>query len=225
MKANCFIDFDGTLTCNKKRLYAFFIQNIPPKYKAVLSEDEFWSIKKLGINEIEWINGKFHDNLDAKYWNELKKQCIENEEYLLYNKLFDYTKCELERLKQDYRLILVSRRSNAKNLISEIEREGIINFFDDIVIVPHDKYTKAEHIKRRKNIKLTNNDIFIGDTEDDIMTGIELNIEIYFVKSGIRSNWIISKLGVGEYKKLQIINDIREIRGRRKKYNDESTSL
>ncbi|MDF2881842.1 MAG: family hydrolase [Clostridiaceae bacterium] len=225
MKANCFIDYDGTLTCNKKRLYTFFIQNVPTKYKSVLSEEEFWSIKKLGINEIEWINNKFNDTLNGKCWNELKKQCIENEEYLLYNKLFDYTKCELERLKEDYRLILVSRRSNAKNLISEMEREGIIHFFDDIVIVPHDKYSKAEHIRRNKNIELTNDDIFIGDTEDDIITGIELNIEMYFVKSGIRSNWIISKLGVADYKKLQIINDIREVRNRRKEYNDENTSL
>lgn len=89
MKNNCFMDFDGTIICNKKRLYKFFIDNIDNKYKEALTEDEFWALKKLGINEIEWINKQYKDNISIKEWNERKKEIIESKDYLNYNKLFD----------------------------------------------------------------------------------------------------------------------------------------
>ena len=108
------MDFDGTIICNKKRLYKFFIDNIDNKYKEALTEDEFWALKKLGINEIEWINKQYKDNISIKEWNERKKEIIESKDYLNYNKLFDFSVETLKKLSDKYNLILITRRSNEK---------------------------------------------------------------------------------------------------------------
>lgn len=207
-KKKCFIDFDGTIVCNKRRLYKFFLNNIEKKYEEVFTEDEFWTLKRLGVNEIDWINSKFCESISKKNWNDKKIKLIETEEYLKYDRLFSYSKQALEKLSEDYQLILISRRSNASGLLSQLEELEIKNLLDEILIVPHDNQTKAEFILRN-NIKVGNEDIFIGDTEDDIDSGIALGVKVFFVKSGIRSNWIIKVNN--KYKNVIIVKTINEV--------------
>lgn len=205
-RPNCFLDFDGTLVSNQYRLYQFFINNIPKDYKYVLSVDEFWSLKKMGIHEIEWVNYIYHLDLSVEKWNQKKKEKIESLEYLQYDKLFDFTVHALNKLRESYKLILVSRRSKKENLLKEIKWLNLMDFFDNIHILSHGNESKSSIIK---NYKLAGNDILVGDTEDDFMAGISMGIKSYMVLSGIRSEWILKKYGVES--KVNIINDIGSI--------------
>ena len=202
-RPNCFLDFDGTLVSNQYRLYQFFINNIPKDHKDVLSANEFWNLKRMGIHEIDWVNHIYHLDLSAEKWNKKKKKEIETIEYLRYDKLFDFTIQALNKLGKSHNLILISRRSKKENLLREIKWLGLIDFFDNIHILPHGSEDKGSIIS---DYKLSENDMLIGDTEDDFMAGVSLGLRSYMVLSGIRSEWILKKYRVQS--KVNIINDI-----------------
>lgn len=208
MKNNCFMDFDGTIICNKKRLYQFFIDNICNKYKEALTEDEFWALKKLGINEIEWINKQYKDNISVKEWNERKSEIIESKYYLNYNKLFDFSVETLKKLSYKYNLILITRRSNEKNVLDEIGSFNISSYFNKILVLPHNGGTKSDFIKNN-GINILDGDILVGDTEDDIEAALQLGITPFLVTSGIRSNWIVNKLFNGKH--VNVIENIKDL--------------
>lgn len=205
---NCFIDFDGTIVCNKKRLYSFFIDNIDKLYSNALTIDEFWSLKKMGINEIDWINQKYNTSIDKNNWDNIKIQQIESEYYLKYNQLFIYSAEALNKIRQSYNLVLVTRRSNKENFWKEIKSYNIEKNFDNILIIDHNNEGKANIIKRY--YKINCNDILIGDTEDDMKAAVDLNITGIFVKSGIRSEWILKKY-FSNYNKILCYKDINQI--------------
>lgn len=194
MKPNLYMDFDGTLVSNKQRLYRFFINNIPDEYQEVLSEDAFWELKRKGIHELDWINSHYNACLDKCSYDEQKKRDIEKPEYLQYEMLFPCTIDSLIKLHSRYRLVLVSRRSKPEGLYAELERFSLRNLLDEIHVIPHDGTPKDEYI--RKQFKVSMRDVFVGDTEDDIVAGRKLNIRTYLVLSGIRDEGIITKCGL-----------------------------
>lgn len=210
MDRTIFFDFDGTIVCNKARLYNFFLNNIPLEYKNSLSIKDFWSIKRMGINEIDWINKIYKVNLCVAQWNKIKKREIESNNYLSFNKLFPFSHDTLKVLSKTNRMILVTRRSNKDNLINELKMNNIEKYFSDILVVPHKgNNCKSQSIFDRYNP--SKNDIFVGDTEDDIRAGISLGIETYFVNSGIRSSWIIERFFSLKSREIKVIEDIRSL--------------
>lgn len=193
MRAKCYIDFDGTIVSNKVRLYKFFIDSIPDKYNNLIGIDDFWTLKKYSIHEIEWLNSKLNAGIDIEKYNGAKKELIETDQYLFLNELFPYAKSSLTILRKSYDLVLVSRRSYPEQLLKEIKKYQITALFQNIIVLPHGKQKKAEAIK--EVLAVGKDDIFIGDTEDDVESGCLLNIKTYFVLSGIRGKWILDKFG------------------------------
>ncbi len=191
MKPKCFIDFDGTIVSNKKRLYYFYINNIPTQFQGLIDINDFWTLKRYGIHEIEWLNNKLNANINRVEYDEKKKELIETEQYIQFDELFPFSISALKRISKDFSLILVSRRSNPQQLMKEIEIFNITSFFTNFIILPHGNQTKANAITQQYQIQ--NNDILIGDTEDDIKSGCLLKINTYFVLSGIRDKWILNK--------------------------------
>lgn len=207
-KLNCFIDFDGTIVSNKQRLYNFFKDNIKIEFKNTLTIDEFWNLKRLGINEAEWINKVYSACIDIGLWNKLKAEKIETYEYLKYDELFEFSINSLKKLSKSYKLILVSRRDKKDNLLQELQELGLSSLFDDINILPHNILSKSTQLLGKYFI--TKEDLFIGDTEDDISSALKLNVTPVFVKSGIRSEWIINRY-FSKYNNIEVINSIAEI--------------
>ncbi|WP_164515048.1 HAD family hydrolase [Paenibacillus lentus] len=210
-KVKIFMDYDGTIVSNQMRLYRFFVDHLPEGYKDILTVDEFWSLKVLGIHEIEWINKHFALGLDKLDWDRRKSKYIEEMKYLKYNELFSYTIPALEKLALKFELVLVTRRSNQKNLFQEIGNNGVFNYFADIIVIQHQgNVCKSEKILEKYNI--SSHDIFVGDTEDDLRAGLKLGIKTYFVKSGIRREWIIKKYFTNElFSKINVIENISQI--------------
>ena len=199
----CFIDFDGTINDYSERMFQFFSQNVPAGYSNVLTKNEFWQLKRMGIHEAKWLNEKFETNINIEEWNRKKIELIETEKYLSFDKLFPFSIQALMKLKAKYKLILVTKRSSELNLLSQLSVYEIENFFDDVIIIHHDK--KKETAVREK-YDFSANDVFIGDTEDDIEAGMSLGLKTYFVLSGIRNLWITKK-----YKNFNIFENILKI--------------
>lgn len=203
----CFLDFDGTLVDNKHRLYQFFVDHVSEKYKKILTLEEFWALKRLGVHEIEWLNEKYEVGIRKEEWDSTKKEEIENEKYLSHEKLFDFTHAVLKKLSSRYCLVLITRRSNKTGLYKELERFALRSYFADILICSHDGEGKQERIARHYMADV--NDVFVGDTEDDILAGLSLGVRTFFVLSGIRCRWVVQKCGAES--KVSVINDIREL--------------
>ena len=111
----------------------------------------------------------------------------------------------MKRLREKYYLILVTRRDNEDGLFEELKRFGIRELFDEIIVLNHNGVTKSEIIRQRFTVNA--DDLFVGDTEDDIISGNDLGCSVYFVLSGIRGKWLAQKLNLG----VNVIHDIREI--------------
>lgn len=188
---NCYMDFDGTIVDNKKRLFKFFTDNMNQKYKNVLTIDEFWNLKRLGVNEVDWMNSIYNANLNKIEWNKCKKDNIESEYYLRYNELFDFSKEALTKIKNYYNIILVTKRSICENFYEELKSYKIEQLFDDILVLGENYRSKADYIKEKYHV--SRGDIVVGDTEDDIECAIELDLKCILLNSGIRSRWIIQK--------------------------------
>lgn len=80
----CFIDFDGTIVSNKKRLYQFFIDNLEEAHKNYVDIEEYWNLKRMAVNEVEWINNTFHTKYSVQELGDKKAREIENEYYLRF---------------------------------------------------------------------------------------------------------------------------------------------
>lgn len=207
MKPNCYIDFDGTIVSNKKRLYQFFVDHIPEQYRQILNADEFWALKRMRVHEIEWLNSALNASVDKATYDAQKIEEIEKEKYIALDYLIDPSGKALTRLGEQYKMVLVSRRSHPDALLREIERLGVRPYLDDIVIVPHGKMKKSEYIHSRHEVHT--DDIMIGDTEDDVRCGHELGIKTYFVLSGIREQLPELKEQGCEFETIESICDLK----------------
>lgn len=204
------MDFDGPINDNSRRLYRFMINNISTDISRVISLEEFWTLKRLGIHEADWVGHSLGITINKAVWNRRKSIEIEKEAYLRYDQIHFGAKDALGELAKYYNIVIVTRRNNADGVKRQIEKYGLNSLISSLLVIPQGKVTKAEIISARFLVGA--NDIFVGDTEDDIISGLELGIETIFVLSGIRSKWIVSKLKAVD--KVTIINDISEIRVR-----------
>jgi phosphoglycolate phosphatase-like HAD superfamily hydrolase len=210
-KHRVLLDFDGTLISNKRRLYAFYYENIGQAYKQVLNINEFWSLKKLGIHEIGWLNSKCDSNMDIKEWEEKKFHDIESLHYLKYDQLFPFTRTTLNYLDEKYIIYLVTRRTNEENLYRQLASLELSRYFKEVIVIPHNGEPKANILKGAiKNIGPE--DVIVGDTEDDIATGILMGVKTFFVLSGIRGRWVIQKYFSDQVGKIIVIPSINKLK-------------
>ena len=207
MKPTCFMDFDGPINDNSRRLYQFLVNNASFDVKSVLSISEFWTMKRLGVSEVDWIGRVLGQYVDMDGWNKKKLEEIETESYLKLDSLHPKALGALRDLSNTYRVVIVTRRNNQAGVIDQIDQYGVDKYLDDVLVIPQGEEKKSEAIRYR--FKIEKHDILVGDTEDDIIAGLELAIKTYFVLSGIRSKWIVSRLNAID--KVEIINDISEI--------------
>ncbi len=202
-RKKCLLDFDGTIVDNRRRLYSFFLDHIPTEYRSVLSEEDFWRIKRQRINEIEWINRTCDTELSVSEYSTEKSKHIEDDIYLEKERIFPFSVAALDRIHQKYVTVVVTRRENTEGLMREIEIFGLHPFFDDVIVLKHDGTDKSEGILRKYEVD--NDDMVVGDTEDDIKTGIDLNCKMFFVLSGIRNRDLINEFN---YPNISVIDDI-----------------
>ena len=125
---NIIFDLDGTLVDSSERLYRLFNYLIP---ESMFSKEEYWSMKRNKINHQKIIE-TFFPIYSFVEFNERWLSLIETEKYLCLDKNYSDTKILLERLIQDDVILLTARQSK-KNLIKELERLEIKDYFSLIL--------------------------------------------------------------------------------------------
>lgn len=175
-----FFDLDGTLIDSSERLYKLFCDLIP---ECKFSKEEYWNLKRDKINHQMILEKHFHD-YDFEQFNTKWLKLIETEKYLNYDKLYSFTKPLLEQLSKQYPLYLLTARQSKENLIKELDKMGITEYFTEI-LVTENKKTKLDILLKQI---LTREDILVGDTGKDIETAKEAGIISIAVTDGFMSS-------------------------------------
>ena len=111
--------------------------------------------------------------------------------------LFDDVLPAFSKLKQNYNLVILTRRLNETNTVEQYHRLGLKKYAE-LMIVSGDKKERMQAIP--------NLVVFVGDTENDILPANEIGVKSIAVTTGIRSE---EKLRT--YNPSAIINSISDI--------------
>jgi phosphoglycolate phosphatase len=188
MRRNLFIDFDGTLVNSSFRQYYLFIEL---SKNNDISFEKYWDDKREGNNQEEMLKKHCEKKtINKEIFKKLWISKIENPDRLkedfLYPGVIDF----LINSSKEHKLHLVTARQNRKLLIDQLENFNIIQFFDNVLNTAQ-KISKEDLVRRF--IKPNKEDMFIGDTGEDIITGKNLSINSVAVCSGNLKKEILEK--------------------------------
>ena len=176
-------DLDGTILDDSLRHYRCYVDIINSFGGKCISQQDYWDAKRDGLNRRELLRlscfrGTYDDYLNS--WVNL----IETDEYLQFETLKNNALDTLIFLKDNSeKLILATMRQNRENLIRQLKKLNIFDFFDEIITANPLLTTKAEGLMKYYG------DIgyFIGDTEADLSAGQAIGFSFIFVEDGIRN--------------------------------------
>lgn len=192
-------DLDGTLICSKKRLYELFCELVK---STELSFDEYWDLKFLGNTNQDILKNCFNYSLIeiTEFINHWMIN-IESDAYLKMDSLIPGVADFLDKISQNNELYICTARQSITQVTEQLEDLGILDFFKT-VYVTEQKRTKIQ-LLIDSGLDLSENDLFIGDTGHDILTGKEFGMTTVAVLSGFMSE---AKLQL--YTPNYIVNDI-----------------
>ena len=184
-----FVDLDDTLIDTSYRHYKVYSDIVSDlNLKKDINKKEFWKLKRNCQSTLDILNEKDKSISKVFYEEWIKK--IEQKKYLRYDELFDKSLMLLKELKNE-NLILLTMRNNRFNLMWELNKLGIKNYFETILscspLKNEDKTIPVKEYLKKREIVLDKKSLIIGDSETDINTGKQLKIITVAVNYGIRS--------------------------------------
>ena len=199
---NIFFDLDGTLWDSSIRLYSLFCDLAGD---ISISYDDYWNKKRFKISNEQILESFGYDDEQIKSFVSKWMLLIEDAKYLNLDTLFPFTKIVLNFFNEKgCSIYYVTLRQSAARALQEIKDKGIEGFCTRC-LVSEAKITK-EQLVRDAGIHLTADDMFVGDTGIDVMTGKSLGMKSVAVLSGFRNKAILET-----YKPDIIINNISEL--------------
>jgi phosphoglycolate phosphatase-like HAD superfamily hydrolase len=189
-----FLDLDGTLTDISRRLFEVYVTCLKEFNGTPLSQGEYWDLKK---DKKDWGEILVLSGVDSKNEDQFLEKfisVIETPEELDKDVLFDDVLPLLDDLSRHHTLVLVSLRRNREQLLGQLERLGIKDFFAAI-LSGHSETVEGTLTKKAEAISewgtFESSDISIGDGEADIASAKQLGIRSIAVTSGIRNRaWL-----------------------------------
>lgn len=180
MTRRLFLDLDGTLIDPRRRLYELFTELAPEN---TLSFDEYWQNKRNRMNQREMLR-HFLRYPDAKIdsFKRAWMERVEDPERLAKDVPLEGVSEFLAHARQFADFYLVTARQHPERLLAQIRRLGWENSFQDIATTAQ-RQSKAALVRSR--IAYARDDMFVGDTGEDIIAGRELGMRTIAVTSGV----------------------------------------
>ena len=173
-----FLDLDGTLIDNRLRIFTLFCKLVP---ECQWSIEEYWNIRRNNINQYTLLKQFFcYSEQQIKSVNTLWLNEIETPGLLTLDSAFNNIHALLNELSQKKELFLVSARQNPNHAITQLKNLDLFNYFEGVYFTKQKK-SKLDLIRR---MKIMPEDVFAGDTGDDIILGKKLNAKTVAVYSG-----------------------------------------
>ena len=179
-------DLDGTLIDISERDYRIYSDLLVSLGYSPIRKEEYWPLRKdvTDIHKILAMSG-CDKKEDVDSFLKQRSEKMEEMEYLRMDSLFEDTISTLAALGENYRLVILTRRHNVQNTISQIRELGLDKLAEPIIV----EGDKKEAMKAIEKLQL-----FVGDTENDIVPANEIGVKSIAVTTGIRNEKRLSIL-------------------------------
>lgn len=200
-----FLDLDGTIIDARMRIYMLYCDLLPNTFKP-LSFNKYWSLKRNKKSNESILTEQGLSKSSIVEFQNIWMKKIETEEYLSYDRLFDFTIPTLKLLKKTSTLYLITARQNRKGLLLELSRLGLKHFFSRIINTKN----SAKDIAIAKSLRTDPcNSLFVGDTGEDIIAGKKIDFKTIAVLSGNRNRKVLKAYNPDKI--LKNISDLKAI--------------
>lgn len=189
------LDLDGPILDGKLRHYSCYSDILQEHGFDPMTIERYWELKRnrCDLHEQLMVSGAegIHDQF-LQLWLER----IENRKYL---KMDRQQPGALRRIRiwnsQGFRLVLATMRNNPENLHWQLRSFGILDLFDQILVVGggHDGYKKAEAVQKQIEFNPSST-VWIGDTEADVFAARQIGVRIIAVTCGLRVKSYLTSL-------------------------------
>lgn len=199
MARHLFLDFDGTLVDSRHRQFELFVELTG----STLSLDEYWNAKRAGLKQSDMLEryAKCAPE-EMRAFKDKWMEMIEDTHRLRTDILIEGVPTFLGEASKHFILYLVTGRQYRERLIDQMQQLHIDHYFADILNTAQ-RTPKAELLRAKLQL---GDDVFVGDSAEDILAGKELGIFTVGVTSGASSAEQLKKyapnLIVGSVKEL-----------------------
>lgn len=201
---NIIFDLDGTIIDSSDRLYNLFQFLVP---ESNFTKNEYWDLKRDKVDH-EHIIDFYFPNVDFGQFNDGWMKLIENRSYIESDKLFPDTVQTLESLHKLNNLVLLTARQSKEMLLYELDRLGIRQYFECILITERkcDKLTLLDEAIKSGRFNKNPNDLFVSDMGKDIMAGKKGGYRTVAITHGF-----MRRIRLEEYEPDYIIDELNEL--------------
>ncbi|MEN8688055.1 MAG: HAD hydrolase-like protein [Desulfuromonadales bacterium] len=185
-----YFDFDGTLVDVQNKYYAVYSSYVSRFAGTFLDRCEFWKLKRTrsGDAQILYQSGLGHQPVSL--FRDYIRDQIETSRYLQEDQLFPEVEHVLGQLCMQHRCRIISARRNKRIFLEQIEQLGVRKYFDQVLVAPTQgsggQELKAKASAMKSSLDSHTEMIIVGDTEEDIISGQQLNMKTVAVTSGLR---------------------------------------
>jgi phosphoglycolate phosphatase len=183
------LDLDGPLLEGMYRHYHCYRDILLAHGFKPIPLEQYWQLKRSRANRKELLSLSHADQFYEMFLAEWL-QHIETPKYLAMDQLQFGVLGILEDWKRlGIRLLLATMRNNASLLQIQLEKLGLAQFLDHVVVVgsEHAGTNKATEIEPFLRNLDRSTVIWIGDTEVDILAARELGVRICALTCGLRT--------------------------------------
>ena len=198
-------DLDGTLIDSSERMYRLFCDLIPA---CSLTKNEYWNYKRNKINHKKLIE-MLYPQVSFEEFNDRWMPLIEEKKYLDMDENYPDTLGVLSGLKGNGNaLYLLTARQSKKSLIEELQRLGLLDFFNDVITTEGRQSKEDVLIEFARNNQdiLNSENTFISDMGKDIQLGNKLGFYTVAISHGF-----MSEEKLKEYSPKRVIKGLSEL--------------
>jgi phosphoglycolate phosphatase-like HAD superfamily hydrolase len=193
-----YFDFDGTLVDVQYKYYAVYKSFVSRFSGTPLDRAEFWDLKRTRCGEAQIMSRSGLDRQPVSLFRDYIRDYIETSRYLKEDLLFPGVENLLEQLSIHHRCRIISARRNDRRFLEQISQLGLGKYFDQVLVAPTQRPGGRELTAKASVMKSAADSntamMIVGDTEDDIVSGHQLNMKTVAVTSGIRKRDYIETL-------------------------------
>ncbi|WP_027179587.1 HAD family hydrolase [Maridesulfovibrio bastinii] len=188
-KKRFYFDLDGTLINSHKRLHALFNELVP---EGSISFDEYWKNRRDNISDAEMLK-KFH-NADESRLAEYAEQWLKHKEddhLMEMDTPYPDAVEVLKHCSEAGDVYIVTARNNIPKAERQIKEAGFTPFVTRM-LVTENKTTKQKLVT--DILTPHKDDVFVGDTAEDMNTGKALGVYTIGMTHGFLSKEQLLKL-------------------------------
>lgn len=185
MSKTAYIDFDGTIIDVIPRYYGVLAKYLNDQASLHLDFDKYYFLKQQGLKDHIIVQKSCNGyNINIEHYVAFKKSNMEDERWLIKDTIIGSPyKAYYQLHTIGFKVCVLTQRNYKERLIDQIYSLKLENAFDDIIVVKPitNKNVKLLFLKN----KIGKKDIIVGDSPAEMECAYLLNIDGYFVETGL----------------------------------------